>query len=126
MPEAANSRVSTSPRVRLGAGHEHIDANPARDIAYVRNATEGHHTWTLEDVEKYEARHPIGTKARLAMDLLLMTVYGAPMWCCWGASMCVMAGSSSRCRRARRKPMTLELPMLPALQKAIEAGPTGP
>ena len=42
LPEAANSRVKYIRRVfAWGLEHEHIDANPARDVAYVRNATEG-------------------------------------------------------------------------------------
>ena len=39
-------------------------------IAYV---TKGHHSWTLEEVETYERRHPLGTNARLAMAILLYT-----------------------------------------------------
>jgi integrase len=46
-------------------------ANPARDIRRVSYATDGFHTWTLDEVRQYEARHPIGTKARLALALLL-------------------------------------------------------
>lgn len=33
----------------------------------------GIHTWTIEEVAQYEARHAFGTKARLALDLLLYT-----------------------------------------------------
>jgi len=35
--------------------------------------SKGFKAWTEADVEKYEARHPIGSKARLALDLLLYT-----------------------------------------------------
>ena len=31
------------------------------------------HTWTEAEIEQYEARHPIGSRARLAMALLLYT-----------------------------------------------------
>src|SRR5262249_9321563 len=31
------------------------------------------HTWTETEIEQYEARHPIGSRARLAMALLLYT-----------------------------------------------------
>jgi integrase len=34
---------------------------------------EGHHTWTEGDIEAYRERHPYGTRARLAMELLLNT-----------------------------------------------------
>lgn len=33
----------------------------------------GHHTWTEEELERFEARWPLGTRARLAFDLLLYT-----------------------------------------------------
>jgi len=33
--------------------------------------SKGHHTWTDEEVEQFRARHPIGTKARLALELML-------------------------------------------------------
>ena len=36
-------------------------------------AEESDFAWTEEDVQKYEARHPVGTKARLALDLFLYT-----------------------------------------------------
>jgi integrase len=45
--------------------------NPAREIRKVRYATAGFHTWTVEEVREFEERHPIGTKARLALGLLL-------------------------------------------------------
>lgn len=34
---------------------------------------DGHHTWTEDEIAKYEARWPIGTKERLAFALLLYT-----------------------------------------------------
>jgi integrase/recombinase XerD len=42
-------------------------------VKAIRYATKGHHTWTLEEVEAFEDRHPIGSKARLAMAILLYT-----------------------------------------------------
>lgn len=45
--------------------------NPAREVRKVHYATGGFHTWTVEEVRQFEARHPIGTKARLALALLL-------------------------------------------------------
>jgi integrase len=33
----------------------------------------GFHTWTEQEIAAYEARHPTGTKARLALDLMLWT-----------------------------------------------------
>ena len=48
-----------------------LRANPAREIRRISYATSGFHTWTVEEVRQFEARHPIRTKARLALALLL-------------------------------------------------------
>jgi integrase len=45
--------------------------NPAREVRKVRYATAGFHTWSVDEVRQFEERHPIGTKARLALALLL-------------------------------------------------------
>jgi len=47
--------------------------NPAVGIKLERVKTSGYHSWTEEELRQYEQRHPIGTKARLALALLLYT-----------------------------------------------------
>lgn len=48
--------------------------NPTAGVTLLRGPkTGGHHTWTEEEMERFEARWPIGTRARLAFDLLLYT-----------------------------------------------------
>ena len=39
----------------------------------IKYATHGHHSWNAEEIEQFRARHPIESKARLALDLLLYT-----------------------------------------------------
>jgi hypothetical protein len=48
-----------------------MKANPARDVKRVAYATDGFHTWTLDEVRRYAQRHPVGTKAFLALALLM-------------------------------------------------------
>lgn len=73
-PEAANARVKALRQVfAWEVEEEHCDRNPARDIPYIKTGSQGFHSWTLEEVEQYEARHPVGTRARLALALLLYT-----------------------------------------------------
>jgi integrase len=50
-----------------------IRENPAASIKIKAPKTEGHRPWTEPEVTQYEARHPIGTKARLAVALGLYT-----------------------------------------------------
>jgi len=42
-------------------------------VRRVKYAKKGFHTWTPGEVAKFEERHPVGTKARLALGLLLFT-----------------------------------------------------
>jgi integrase len=76
-PDAANGRVKALRQLYVWAcspEYGYASRNPARDVAYLRSKNpDGFRAWSEEDVAKYEARHPIGTKARLAFDLLLYT-----------------------------------------------------
>src|ERR1700720_1197610 len=48
--------------------------NPAAKVGLLDSKNpDGFAAWSEDDVARYEARHPIGTKARLALDLLLYT-----------------------------------------------------
>jgi integrase len=76
-PEAANNRVRRLRRIfkwAVDSGIEGVTVNPARDVALLRPMrTGGFPTWTVADIEKFEKRHPIGSKARLALSLLSYT-----------------------------------------------------
>jgi integrase len=45
--------------------------DPTIGIKTAKLAPGGHYTWNEDDIAAFEARHPIGTKARLALALLL-------------------------------------------------------
>lgn len=49
----------------------HVLSNPVRDVRRVKYATDGYHTWTVEEVDRFIDRHPKGTKAYLALALFL-------------------------------------------------------
>jgi integrase len=73
-PEAANNllkvlRVLLSHAVEIGM----IASNPAIGVKRYRSHGDGIHTWTEAEVAQFETSHPIGAKARLALELLLGT-----------------------------------------------------
>lgn len=73
-PEAANGYLKTLRGLfRFACERELVPSDPSAGIKKVRHKTDGHHTWAIEEVKQYEARHPVGTKARLALALLLYT-----------------------------------------------------
>ena len=73
-PESANNRVKAIRRVfAWGVENDLMKANVARDVMLIRTGSQGFHAWSDAEVEQFEARHPVGTKARLALTLLLLT-----------------------------------------------------
>jgi integrase len=47
--------------------------NPAQGFKLAKHKVKSHHPWTAEEIAQFEAHYPIGTKARLAIALLLNT-----------------------------------------------------
>src|SRR3546814_1416010 len=73
-PQAANSllkRLKTL--LNFAADIDMIQHNPLLGMRGLKVSSEGFHTWTEEEIAQFEAYHPIGTKARLAMALMLYT-----------------------------------------------------
>ncbi|MGN7999753.1 tyrosine-type recombinase/integrase [Sphingomonas sp. 22176] len=51
-----------------------IETNPVADADKVgKDRIEGFYTWTEEDIAAYQAKHKLGTKARLALEIILWT-----------------------------------------------------
>ena len=73
-PEAANQFVKLLRQVlSFAVEYDYMEHNPAKDVPYITSNSQGFHTWTVEEVSQYEAAHPVGTTARLALALLLYT-----------------------------------------------------
>src|SRR5262249_7447145 len=47
--------------------------DPTREVRAIRTRTKGHHSWTDDEIAQFERHHPIGTRARLVLALLLYT-----------------------------------------------------
>lgn len=126
-PEAANGLVKALRQV-FAYAVEALDAerNPAKEIQYLKTGSQGFYSWSLEDVEKYEAKHPIGTRARLALALLLYTAQRRSDIVLFGKQH-VRNGwlKFTQQKNRNRKPITLELPIIPELQRIIDASPCG-
>jgi integrase len=52
---------------------EMIDRNPVQLASRVKAESRGFYTWTEDDIAAYQATHPLGTAARLALELMLWT-----------------------------------------------------
>jgi integrase len=71
---AANRRKHLSALCAWGVDQRHLPTNPVRDVKAGRRVKGGgFYTWTVADVEQFLAYHKQGSKARLALGLLLFT-----------------------------------------------------
>ena len=122
-PAAANNFLKTMRGLFAWAKEAgHVEVNPAANVKLLSQETEGFAAWTIEDLTLYRARWYLGTRERLAMELLLWTG--------------LRRGDAVRLGRqhvrdgvaylkAETSGAALAIPILPLLQVAIDAGPTG-
>jgi integrase len=71
---ANNMLVAISQMFEWALDNDYVKENPCAEVKpFPTPQSDGHHTWTMEEVEQYRAHHKVGTRARLALDLLLFT-----------------------------------------------------
>ena len=96
--------------------------NPAASVHGLKVKSGGHKTWQEEQIEAFEARHPVGTRARLAYDLALYTAQRK-------SDVRVMGPQHVERGKIRVKQLktgkVLMIPIHPALATSIAATPTG-
>jgi len=117
-PESANARLKAIRQVfKFGVKKKLAPSNPARDVEYFKSGSTGFHTWTLEEVQQFEERHPVGTKARLALALMLFTGQRRSDIIRFGKQHTKDGKLTFTQHKGRnRKPKRLILPILPALR----------
>lgn len=126
-PGAANHRLQyLSAMFQWAVKHSIVKVNPCRDVERLRIASGGFHSWTVAEVEKFEARWPIGTKQRLAMALMLYlgvrrgdVVRLSPEMVRDGVL------SFTPAKTAYKRAALSHKPILPALAEIIAASPIG-
>jgi integrase len=126
-PGAANNRRKyLSSMFGWAVEDRKIGSNPCRDVRRVKYASEGYHTWTVAEVREYQQRHPVGTMARLALELLLLSGGRRGDVVRFGRQMiedgCIRY-VPNKTRYTRREPVFK--PILPRLADVIARSPTG-
>jgi integrase/recombinase XerD len=109
--------------------------DPTLGVKNIPYATKSHHTWTLDEVEQYETHHPVGTKARLALALLLYTSWRredapriGPQHIYEERQPDGSIRKSIKYRLAKneeRGPVDMDIPLHPDLECIIDATPSG-
>lgn len=129
-PNAANGRLKAIRQMISWAIEAEVDDaltyNIARDVKNLRVDGDGIHSWTLDEVEQFERVHPVGTRARLAFALLLYTGQRRSDMVTFGKQH-VRDGwlFFTQFKGRKRKPIRLEIPIVPNLQSVIDASPCG-
>ena len=122
---AANQRIKVLSALfswAIEAGQ--ATSNPCRDVKKIAYASDGFYTWTREDIAKFVERHPLGTKAHLALALLLYTGVRRSDAVLIGRQH--IRGDSIvfvPAKTKKKKPTPLTIPLLPVLREVIEATP---
>jgi integrase len=131
-PSAANGDVKVIRyiyKAALARDLPGIDRDPTRDVAFLKsNNPKGHHSWTIEEVEKFEATYPIGTQPRLWLSLSLYA--GCPR-----ISDVVLLGRQyvtkggrlqyTQFKNRNRAPVDMDIRFLDELRAIIDVSPTG-
>jgi integrase len=101
-----------------------VAVDPTRGVRLLKGANDdvGFHTWTEEEVERFEARWPLGTRERLAFDILLYTGFRRGDAVRLGRQH-VRDGVISL--RTEKTGDTVTIPVLAPLAASLAATPTG-
>jgi integrase len=118
-----------------------LPRNHAADVPLLQEPdSDGHHTWSIEEIQKFIARHPLGTKAHLVLMLFLLTGQRISDVAKLGrqhirkpenvaeALRKTHAGrwlGFTQHKNRKRAPVHLVIPLLPVLERVLEASPCG-
>jgi integrase len=99
--------------------------NPASKIKPFEVGKETH-TWTVEEIRQYEAKHGPGTRARLMLHLATFTGLRLQELAILGRQHVKDGWLVIRPGKTKKSSgVVVEIPVLPELQRAIDAGPIG-
>ena len=107
---------------RFGMDRGMLKDNPASTVRRLRDKTDGIAPWTDEEIEQFESRHAVGTKANLAMRLMLYTAQRRSDAIGLGKQ---HVKDGALLVRQQKTGERVVIPILPILQEAIEKTPGG-
>lgn len=127
-PTDANKYLKCSVALfNFAVDRQWLKSNPARGIAKLKTPSIGFHTWTEEEAEQFEANWPVGTRERLAFDLLVYTGVRRSDVVRLGRQHTKQGEITITTEKSRNMgaPVEVTITILPPLARSIEAAPTG-
>jgi integrase len=123
-PHAALSWLKTFRHfIRWCETRKLIRTDPTWGIRIRTPRSDGYHTWSAEEIAAFEAHHPIGSKARLALALGLHTALRRGDVVRIGRQH--IKDNELVIRRSEKTKVALFLPVVPELAAIIDATPIG-
>lgn len=106
---------------------EHVATDPTAGIkAPARPKTDGFVAWTEEDVARYQKRWPLGTRQRVWLDVLLYSGLRRGDAVRYGRQHVRSGVGRIKTEKGEHtSAVTAIVPVLPILQKTLDAGPCG-
>jgi integrase len=121
-PHAARSWLVTLRSLcRFALKRGYLRADPTRDIKLRAIKSDGFHTWTEDEIAQFEAHHPIGSKPRLGLALLLYTAQRRSDVVRMGRQH-IRDGVLTA--KQQKTGVTLAIPVHPHLQTVLDATPS--
>jgi integrase/recombinase XerD len=124
-PSAAHARLKALHALfRWAIKADLATTDPSKGVEPMAYHSDGHHCWSREEIAVFEDRHPIGSKARLAMALMLYTA-------CRREDVVRLGPQHIRERRLRyrqaknehRDPVDIDIPVHQDLTRIIDQTP---
>ena len=110
---------------RWAKSAQHVSVDPVDGVANpIRKKGPGFPVWTEADVEAYYNRWPLGTKERVWLDVLLFTGLRRGDVVAIGRQHVRNGIATLRTEKSQGE-ITVTLPILPVLQRTLDAGPIG-
>lgn len=112
---------------RFAVDRQWLSSNPAKGIEKLRTPSIGFHTWTEEEAQAFEARWPVGTRERLAFDLLVYTGVRRSDVVRLGRQHARDGEITITTEKSRNmgKPVEVTITILPPLARSIESASAG-
>lgn len=127
-PSDANKFLKCSSALfRFAVDRQWMLTNPAKGISKLKTPSIGFHTWTEEEAKAFEARWPVGTRERLAFDMLVYTGVRRSDVVRLGRQHTRQGEITITTEKSRNMghPVEVTITILPPLARSIEAAPTG-
>ena len=110
--------------MQFGIGTRLIATDPTAGIKNLSGKTDGFRTWNEDDIAAFEARHPIGTRERLALALLVYTAQRRGDVVRMGRQHIRNATAMIDVKQ-QKTGTKLAIPIHPDLQAVLDATPSG-